>query len=377
MCCVLDGLRGKIRTGLWVGRDDGSLPPAERALLGPWNRVKGLDRGGLRQRGGLAAQRRLEKALAQCGRALLHLHNIMDPCLLRTAAAARPALLTVQDHRFFCPGRGKLKPDGRICRQVLGEACLDCFAEADYGRRLLSLTRARLRAAAGVSRVLVLSRYMAGELLAAWQAEGLPAPPVEVLPPFVHGFEPLPRKAAGGYHLLASRLVGRKGVRVALKAARLVNLPLWVAGDGPLRGEVEEAALQSRGRVRYLGWAQRAGLARLLAGARSLWLPSLWAEPFGIIGLEALAAGAPVVASRVGGVGDWLIDGENGFFAQPGLSEGLAQAALALEERPALAGRMGRAGAAMVARRFSPRKLMERLIIIYKEIWAGYNSGHE
>jgi len=360
-----------------VGRDDGSLPPAERALLGSWTRVKGLDRGGLRQRGALAAQRRLEKALAQRGRALLHLHNIMDPCLLRTAAATRPALLTVQDHRFFCPGRGKLKPDGRICRQVLGEACLDCFNDADYGRRLLSLTRARLRAAAEMDKVLVLSRYMARELLAAWGAEGLPAPPVEVLPPFVHGFEPLPRKASGGYHLLASRLVGRKGVRVALEAARLTNLPLWVAGDGPLRGEVENAALKSRGRVRYVGWVHRAGLARLLAGARSVWLPSLWAEPFGIIGLEALTAGSPVVASRVGGVGDWLIDGENGFFAKPGLSEGLARAALALEKRPVLAGRMGLAGAAMVAQRFSRRKLMERLIIIYKEIWSGYYLRHD
>jgi len=49
---LLERLRGRVETLLAVGLDDASLPPAERAGLGPWRRVKGLDRGGLKPRGG-------------------------------------------------------------------------------------------------------------------------------------------------------------------------------------------------------------------------------------------------------------------------------------------------------------------------------------
>jgi glycosyltransferase involved in cell wall biosynthesis len=366
---VLDRLQGEVSTHLLIGRDDESLPQEEKARIGPWGLLKGLARSGLNKRGQKAALRRLETALSQNDPAVIHLHNIMDPALLDLAAASGVAVITIQDHRFYCPGLGKLKPAGEIClSNSLDKSCLDCFDDADYGMRLLALTKARLRAAAGMQAVLVLSRYMAEELRAAWQAVGTAPPPIQVIPPFMHNFSPLPRPSPGGYHLMASRLVERKGVEVALASAKLVDKPLWIAGDGPLRGQVEQAALQSGGKVRYVGWAGRQEMARLLAGARSLWLPSLWAEPFGIAGLEALAAGLPVLASRVGGVAEWLDDGVSGFLVPPGDVEALATAARRLEGEPGLAGEMGRAGAARAARDFAAGPLMGQLIQVYNQL---------
>ncbi len=364
---ILEQLQAHAPTELLVGWDDSSLPEAERACVGPWSRLKGLERGGLSQRGGEAACQKLQKALNASNSAVIHVHNIMDPGLLNIATATGRALLTIQDHRYFCPGLGKLKSSGVICSEVMGEVCLECFEDTDYGRRLLALTRARLQAAASMRLVLVLSKYMAVELLAAWQAEGLIHPPIEVLPPFVHGLQPLARPSPGEYHLLASRLVERKGVRQALAVARLTELPLLVAGDGALRSEVEQAAFESGGRVRYVGWADRDKLSRLLAGARSLWMPSLWAEPFGIAGLEALAAGVPVVASRVGGVPEWLDQGHIGFLIPPGDVEGLADAARRLERDPSMAEEMGRAGAARVAQKYAPGPLMLKLNKFYNQ----------
>lgn len=367
---ILDHLQADFATQLLVGRDDGSLPLNEQERIGPWGLIKGLERGGLNKRGAKAARRRLEAALYEHQPDVIHVHNMMDPDLLNLAAATEISMITIQDHRLFCPGLGKLKPAGVICRDPLGPGCLNCFEEADYGMRLLSLTKDRLQAAAKMKAVLVLSRYMAEELRAAWQAEALSPPPIKVIPPFVHGFQPLPRQGAGGYHLLASRLVERKGVEVALAAVRLVDMPLWIAGDGPLRGRVEKAAHDSEGKVRYVGWADREKMAGLLAGARSLWLPSLWAEPFGIAGLEALAAGVPVLASRVGGVAEWLDDGASGFLIQPGDAQALAAAARRLENEPGLAGEMGRAGASRVARDFAPPAMMEKLIKTYNQVRA-------
>ena len=363
LLAVLGRLQGRADTLLAVGRADGSLPTAEEAAVGPWLRIKGLDRSGLSSRGGEAVLRRLEEMLAGQNPDLVHVHNIMDPALLALAAGWGPAVITVQDHRFFCPGLGKLTPAGEPCARPLGSHCLECFREADYGERLIELTNRRLEALAGFRRVLVLSDYMAGEL----EAAGLDPARLGVLPPFVHGLSPAARAGTGEYHLLAGRLVGRKGVRAAL-AASLEHDPgatLVVAGDGPLRDEVQAAAAASGGRVRPAGWQDRAGMARLLAGALSLWLPSLWAEPFGISGLEALHQGVPVIASRVGGVDDWLEHGVNGLLVPPGDPAALAAAARELAAHPERAWAMGDSGAKMVRTRFGPDRLMDRLLDVY------------
>ncbi len=365
LLALLDRLQGRVETLVAVGWDDGSLPENERGRLGPWRRIKGLERSGLSARGGRAARERLRGLLEEFRPHIIHLHNVMDPDLLELAAGSAPALMTVQDHRLFCPGLGKLTPAGRICRQVLGIHCLGCFQDQDYGRRLLMLTRRRLAAAAGLGRVTVLSSYMARELKQAWARLGREGPPVVVLPPFVHGLEAVSHRGAGSYHLLACRLVERKGVRVALAAAEGggLSLPLVVAGDGTLAGEVRARARSSGGRIGFAGWAHRRDMARLLAGARSLWLPSLWAEPFGIAGLEALALGVPVIASRVGGVSDWLEPG--GLGVAPGSVDELVGAARSLEQEPERAMEMGRAGREQVTRRFAPGPLLSRLIDIY------------
>jgi glycosyltransferase involved in cell wall biosynthesis len=228
---------------------------------------------------------------------------------------------------------------------------------------MLELTRARLQALAGAGLVLTLSHYMAQELAAA----GLSWDKLRVIPPFVQGLTPPDQPQEPSHHLLACRLVERKGVLVALEAARLLppEQPLVIAGHGPLAEAVALAASQSGGRLRYMGWASRRQMAELLAGAWSLWLPSLWAEPFGIAGLEALALGVPVAGSAVGGVGEWLEDGINGILVPAGQPQALAAAA---RELAGPRGRsLGRAGAARVARDYAADKMMERL-------WAGYQE---
>ncbi len=364
LIAILHHLTGRAQTLLAVGHDDRSLPDAERPGLGRWLRLKGLERQGLSPRGGAAACKRLQGLISDWRPDVIHLHNLMDPLLLETAAATGRALMTVQDHRCFCPGLGKLTPQGAICHTPLGPSCLGCFADQDYAQRLLDLTRRRLKALTGLRRLLVLSGYMADELTAV----GLDPGRVRVLPPFVQGLEPARPAVAPTHHLLACRLVERKGVLIACQAALLLagGPPLVVAGDGPLAGEVARLAGQSQGRLVFVGWADRGRMSRLLAGAASLWLPSLWAEPFGIAGLEALALGVPVVASAVGGVEDWLQDGVNGLLTAPGDAPALARAAGRLAGPEGR--RLGAAGAAGVARLFGHNELMERLLTQYRQV---------
>ena len=368
LLALLDNLRGRAETLLAVGFADDSLGRGELGRAGAWLRLKNLDCGGLSRRGLKACLTGLKEIARDFRPDLIHLHNVMHPGIIAAAGGLGPALMTIQDHRVFCPGSGKITPDGGICQRVLSKDCGACFGDHDYGRRMLLLTLDRLAAVSRLDRVFVLSAYMKDQLSLAFAGHGLPCPPITVLPPFVHGLARAPAGAGGGYHLLACRLTKTKGVQVALKAFELLRRPdrLVVAGDGTLAGEVRERAAKSGGRLRYLPWADRAGMSRLLAGAVSVWLPSLWAEPFGIAGLEAMHCARPVIASRVGGVTDWLKHGENGFLVRPGDPRELALAADRLSGDARLADRMGRAGRQSVKVKFDRDRLMAGLMEEYR-----------
>jgi glycosyltransferase involved in cell wall biosynthesis len=215
-------------------------------------------------------------------------------------------VLTIQDHRFFCASRGKWTAAGEVCRRPLQrELCSECFEDQGYFRETHALTERRL-AAARRMRLTVLSRYMREELVAA----GVSAAQVHVVPPFVHGLDPREARAVGGPPcvLFVGRLVEAKGVRDAVGAWRQsgVRLPLLIAGTGPLRTELErEAGALGEPRIEVLGWVARAELPALYLRARALLFPPRWQEPFGIVGLEALSFGVPVVAWESGGVAEW------------------------------------------------------------------------
>jgi len=258
-------------------------------------------RAGLEARG--AAPVALDD-LAQ-GADVVHLHNVVNPAVLDWASAREDAVLTVQDHRFFCPSRGKWTPAGAVCRRPLSrELCSGCFEDVAYFREVHPLTERRL---VGASRlcVTVLSRYMREELVAA----GVPAGRVHVVPPFVPPVEEQPKGETGEPCVLfVGRLVEAKGVRDAIAAWRAsgVALPLLVAGTGPLRAELEHAAALAAGpRLEVLGWVGKPALAALYRRARALLFPPRWQEPFGLVGIEALSFGVPVVAWESGAVAEW------------------------------------------------------------------------
>jgi glycosyltransferase involved in cell wall biosynthesis len=85
-----------------------------------------------------------------------------------------------------------------------------------------------------------------------------------------------------------------------------------IAGDGPERRKLEELAHRSGVDAEFTGWVQTTRKVELMRQAELLAVPSLWPEPFGLVGVEAGSLGVPAVAYAVGGVTDWLIAGETG-----------------------------------------------------------------
>ena len=126
-----------------------------------------------------------------------------------------------------------------------------------------------------------------------------------------------------GYVLFVGRLVPQKGVGTLLEALaalrRRSSARLVVVGDGQLELFLQRMArnLGCSDRVDFAGWARGDELIRSYQRAQFVVMPS-WYEPFGIVALEAMACGRPVIASATGGLMEIIEDGRNGFVVPPG-----------------------------------------------------------
>ncbi|MBO9542059.1 glycosyltransferase [bacterium] len=147
--------------------------------------------------------------------------------------------------------------------------------------------------------------------------------PAEVVPPpiDVERFQPAPASQIGDHLLVLSRLVPYKRVDLAVQAANLTGMPLKIIGDGPLYAELKAMA---RPNVQFLGHLNDAEVAGEMARCRALVFGAF--EDFGIVPLEAQAAGRPVVAFGAGGALETVIDGVTGAFFPEQRAESLVQA---------------------------------------------------
>jgi glycosyltransferase involved in cell wall biosynthesis len=212
----------------------------------------------------------------------------------------------------------------------------------------------------------------------------LSLPPVAVIPP---GYSPLPAPPAGlrfadraglpgRYVLFVGRLASNKGLlelvdAYAPVAARDPSSSLVLVGaDGGMRPSVERRVGERglAGRVRILGHLDdEALLAAAYRDAVMTVLPSEY-EAFGLVLLESLAQGTPVVASRVGGIPEVVEDGRSGLLVPPRNASALAEAIGRLWDDPALARRLGDAGRTEVVPKFTWERAVERIEAVCREV---------
>jgi len=311
-------------------------------------------------------------------------------------ARSTPLVRYIQDHVLFCPGLNKMQRDGSVCTSPLGWVCVDryalrggctCFhremglSHAEALRILLD-KRADVALARRASSLAVASRYMQRELIqvgiaperaalvpyftqSATQVAPESAPDPATLEFLARGEQPL-------VFTPARLTLPDKGVDYLITALGQLREPFRcvLAGSGPaeawLREKVRAEGLSER--VHFAGWQGASAMEWLYRRAAVVAFPSIWDEPFGLVGIEAMAHGKPVVAFEVGGVPDWLDAGQTGFLAPRRDATAFAAALDRLLAEPELAARFGRAGREKVLREYSPQRHVEALEALFERL---------
>ena len=307
---------------------------------------------------------------------LVHIHKVGSADVIRFVARRTPTIVTVHDHAAYCPGGSKVFwRTGTLCTRPLGFPCLlHAYADRCATRHPVRLWRHfafstnAMSALQQVGRVLTLTAYVREQLVRS----GLDGEGVSVLAPWVDIPSAHPMAGQADLVLFVGRIVREKGLPVLLTALKLVKTAfrVVVAGDGPLRGRCEElvSKLGLQQAVEFRGWLDTAHIKREYAESAFVVVPSIWPEPFGMVGVEAMAHGRPVVAFDVGGVRDWLEDGVNGLLVRKGDTVGLAGAIEQLLRDRALRARLGSAARDRVTQRYGRKQNAGRLLASYREL---------
>lgn len=336
--------------------------------------------------------------LARSGREVLHAaqtwkpdlvyaHGLMDFAILEPLLERQPAVYFFHAYAGVCiSGSRCLKsPVPQVCTRSFGPACLGLYLPRRCGG-LSPWTMWRQYRAAQSDRTALrrFHRWLTHSeaVRQTYVLQGWPADRVRCVPFFVP--TPAPNvdtpPAADAANPAALRLLylGRfdplKGGPLLLHAVpriqRQLNRPvsLVMAGDGPARPSWQTLATKIAAEsgdgihIKFTGWLDGVRKSRALADADALVMPSVWPEPFGMVGLEAGQFGTPVVAFDLGGISTWLRPGVNGHFAPatPPTSEGLAAAVVKTVADPAQHASL-RVGARTIAAQFTRDRHLDAL----------------
>ena len=315
---------------------------------------------------------------------VVHIHNtfpLLSPSVVTACGdAGVPAVATLHNYTMVC-ATGTLYRDGHLCAECVGSTPLPAVQHGCYrGSSLATVPLAvsqlvnRRRWWSGITRFFCISQAQRRILVTG----GMPAQRLMVK----HNFVPDPgaRRSGPGTHILyLGRMTQEKGVPLLMAAwdeitaAGGLGLPLVLAGTGPLQDEVVRWA-RDRDDVRYTGLLGKADCQEIIARAAAVVVPSAWLEVFGLVVVEAMAAGVPTVAAAHGAFVELVEDGVTGLLHQPGDHRSLAECLRSIVASPERNREMGGAARCRYEKDFTPAVGLERLVAGYETAITGHGG---
>jgi len=280
-------------------------------------------------------------------------------------------VILVHDHDLWCPtGLGYDRRTRKMCTHSAGWPCYLSLAFLEKSEKGLLPFRlagvhskvAEMRRYHDFDTILPNSNFIREKLL----ANGFPAARTKLCHPVLNQpdveITPLP---AEPNVLFVGSLIRGKGVDLLLRALTELRCAyrLNIVGTGKSEEELRALAksLGIEKAIQFAGWVPNEAVARYYQGARVVAVPSAWPEPFGLVGLEAMRHGRPVVAFRAGGIPDWLANEKTGLHVPPLDVSAFARALERLLTEDGLAQRLGAEGGRQVRAKFGFADYIDQL----------------
>ena len=330
-----------------------------------------------------AAARELRRLLQAHRPQVAHFHNtfpLISPAAYHACRAEGvPVVQTVHNFRLLC-ANALLFRDGAVCGDCLGKPIAwpallhKCYRD---NRAATGVVAAMLAAHRGlgtwrdaVALYIAPTRFVRRTLVRG----GLPAERIVVKPHFTEGDMP-PGGGRGGYALFVGRLSAEKGIDTLIEAWRRLggSLPLKIVGDGPMAPCVREAAARDPA-IEWLGRRPRTRVRALMGDAAFVVVPSKCYETFGLVVIEAYAAGTPVLAPGGGAIEELVQEGRTGWHFKPGDAADLAERLRHLVANPAEPAAMRPAARREFARKYAEEPNYAALMAIYARA-SGYSAA--
>jgi len=309
---------------------------------------------------------------------IAHFHNtfpLISPAAYYACRRANiPVVQTLHNSRLLCPA-ATLFRDGHACEECVGKAVPwpallhGCYRgsriQTGVVAAMLATHRARGTWKNDISAFICSTELYRKKFIAG----GLPAEKVFCKPHFVPS-DPGSRQGDGNYALFIGRLAAEKGVETLITAwKRPLRRRIKIRGDGPLLPEVQRLRNYSCGAVDLVPRLDRSDLFALIKGARFLVWPSLgYYESFGLVAIEALACGVPVLASRIGVMQEIIQDRHTGLHFTAGDSGDLAAKVEWAWIHPSEMQEMGRNARAEYEAKYTAERNYHQLMEIYERV---------
>jgi glycosyltransferase involved in cell wall biosynthesis len=309
---------------------------------------------------------------------IVYIHQVLNPNLIDFLTKKLPSIRFMHGFKMVCPdGLKTHKSINQICDYPLDYGCqkrayfYNCMPRNPIkGIKLIYNSKKICNIHKKRSFMIVASNYMKNVLI----RNGFKKRRIKVIPYFTY----LPADNTDSYSnktkkiLALGRVVKAKGFYELIDAFSFLddNVSLDIVGDGDevinLKRYAQQRGLNSR--IYFHGWLKHENLKDLYFESAVVVVPSIWPEPFGIVGIEAMAHNRPVVAFDSGGISDWLIDGNTGFLVRTGNNKELAEKINIILNNHDLRESMGRNGRKRVINRFMPERHIKPLIETFEKV---------
>lgn len=346
------------------------------AMHEPVRHVPSLGTAGFRAE--RQARSQMEAVLRDEAPDVVHIHNVQNVGALQASLDYGPTVVTTHDYRWVCPANNFFheRPQA-VCERTCGLGCFtttltqNCVTpRPQYAAYFYRRAKWGINHADRFAHVIAPSDGAREK----YEASGFGQANTSVLPYFCEvepASQPRPVPDPPTITYLG-RIAANKGHEYFVEA--LGHLPDGVRGR--MIGSISEGVAESlrrlaerhgcADRLDLYGWASRSEVVDLFDQTSVFVFPSLWPETLGIVGIEALSRGVPVVASNVGGVDEWCLEGKTGYRVPPKEPAAIAERVERLLADEDQLRAFGERGIELIRQSFQPEQHVDRLLRIYQ-----------